>query len=97
MADKNSIYVRAQRTVEYLIRHGVAKDYAELAEKLNCDERIFVSMVFGRGIMQTVILDRLAALAPEIDAGWLHGSADCKPFGKGRLSPGDVNLFLLFY
>lgn len=95
--DKNSIYVRAQRTVDYLIRKGVAKDYDELAEKLNCVPHVFTSMVFGRGIMQTVILERLAAIAPEISPEWLHGSTEHKPFKKGGMPPEHVDLFLLFY
>ena len=94
----DGIYTRAQRTVQYLIRKGVAKDIADLAEQLNADPLVFESMVFGRGIMQSVILDRLAVLTPELHPEWLQGSEEHKPFRDIRSCGMEyMDLFLFFY
>lgn len=80
MTNKQTITNRVKFIIRYLISKGIAKNQEELGRKIAIDSKSYLSQLVGGKQNNTVFINKLMSLAPEINKEWLYNESIESPF-----------------
>lgn len=86
MAYKQTITDRVKFTIRYLISKGIAKNQADLGNKINIESTSYLSQLVNGKQNNTDFINKLIELAPDINKEWLYNENIESPFLDGEVS-----------
>lgn len=86
MAYKQTITDRVKFTIRYLISKGIAKNQADLGNKINIESTSYLSQLVNGKQNNTDFINKLIELAPDINKEWLYDENIESPFLDGEVS-----------
>lgn len=84
MAYRQSITDRVKFTIRYLISKGIAKNQADLGNKINIESASYLSQLVNGKQNNTEFLNKLMEFAPEINKEWLYNEDIESPFNNNQ-------------